>query len=221
MIKKPKFYDNIVVKSDDNIKLKDGYYEGIIKGVKIRTSEINGIKQDILTVFLDIIQDGEYKNFFQKKYDSDARDKKDKRWLCSYDFFLDNDKKTPKENETSARYLKRFLTAVENSNPNFKFNWDENELKDKKVGLGFGLKEFQGNNGKIYTTTELRCFRSLDAIEKIDYNDINKKFDVRNINNVFIKYRDYMEQSNQSKNTDENEEDSYVTVEVDDDDIPF
>ena len=83
--------------------------------------------------------------------------------------------------------LKAFITAVENSNPNFTYNWDKDidQLKGKKVGLVFGLEEYQDQEGKTKTTTKLIQFRSLDKVDNI------KIPKVKLLDGTFIEYETY------------------------------
>lgn len=42
-------------------------------------------------------------------------------------------------------YFKGFITAVEESNPGYKWNWDEKTLKGKKIGIVFRMEEYSYN----------------------------------------------------------------------------
>ena len=61
-----------------------------------------------------------------------------------------------------SRQLAGFVTSIEESNPNFKFPWDNpGYLKGKRVGGVFGQEEYKNDKGKIKKATKLFWFCSL------------------------------------------------------------
>ena len=83
--------------------------------------------------------------------------------------------------------LKGFITSVENSNPNFTYDWNKevDQLKGKKVGLVFGLEEYENDKGETKTATKLTQFRSIDKVD-------NAKIpNVRLLNGSYIEYDKY------------------------------
>ena len=85
--------------------------------------------------------------------------------------------------------LKGFITAVENSNPNFTYDWnkDIDQLKGKKVGLVFGLEEYKDQEGKLKTATKLNQFRSVDKIDHVQIPN------VKMLDGTYMSYDDYSE----------------------------
>lgn len=62
--------------------------------------------------------------------------------------------------------LKRFLTAVAESNPGFEFDWDNPScLKGKSVGGVFGEEEYLNANNEVRTSTKLRWWCKTDSVE--------------------------------------------------------
>ena len=61
-------------------------------------------------------------------------------------------------------FFKGFITSVEESNPGYRFNWDELGLEGKLVGLVFGEEEYLGNDGKPHTSVKAQRARSVEAI---------------------------------------------------------
>ena len=90
--------------------------------------------------------------------------------------------------------LKSFITSVEKSNPNFTFDWNKevSQLNGKKVGLVFGLEEYQNDKGETKTATKLTQFRSID---KIDSVKIPK---VKLLDGTYVEYEDYTKPQNNS-----------------------
>lgn len=77
--------------------------------------------------------------------------------------------------ETALGFFKRFITAVESSNPGFNFNNDEAQLKGKTVGLVLFDEEYEGNDGVIKTRLKVDRARSVEAIRKGDFKVPSKK----------------------------------------------
>lgn len=134
-------------------RIPDGAY---IVGIKKATDNPD---KEYLRLELDICK-GEYKNWYQKLYDADKRD--EKYWPCdgvlvrSY-----SDKALP--------FFKGFITSVEKSNPNFKWNWDEQKLVNKVFAVVIATEEYSKNNGGVGKRPYIASVHSVDAIEKGDY----------------------------------------------------
>ena len=107
--------------------------------------------------------------------------------------------------------LKAFITAYENSN-GCKFDWNKNweQLTGKKIGIVFGMEEYQNQAGELKTVNKLREFRSID---KVDNVKIPK---VKLLDGSFMEYEDY---KNRSVNTAKDIFDD--VVEISDDQLPF
>ena len=159
MIKKPSNYDEVQVNLDFE-RLELGGHKGIIKNVSEYTSQISG--NTSLKVEVDTDSTDKQPGYFQKQYDNDTRS--DKKWSTGATKYV-----SLKEDENCVKMLKSFITSVENSNPGFSYDWnkDVDQLKGKKVGLVFGLEEYQNQEGKLKTATKLNQFRSLDKVDHV------------------------------------------------------
>ena len=136
-----------------------------------------------LKVSVDIANGDKQAGYFQKQYDEakkSTQEGQEVKWSTGAVRYLSL------KNENIA-YLKGFITALENSNSNFKFNKDGNweQLKGLKCAGVFGLEEYQDSEGKIKTATKLTNFRSLDKLKDIT---IPK---VKTIDNTYVDYEDY------------------------------
>jgi hypothetical protein len=200
MIAKPKNYDEVQVNLDFE-RLELGGHKGIIKSVSEYTSQISG--NTSLKVEVDTDSTDKQPGYFQKQYDNDTRS--DKKWSTGATKYV-----SLKEDENCVKMLKSFITSVENSNPSFTYDWnkDVDQLKGKKVGLVFGLEEYQNQEGKLKTATKLNQFRSLN---KVDHVSIPK---VRLVSGAYMDYDDYIEETKESSNPFEALED---VVEISDD----
>lgn len=173
-MKKIDNWDNIEVKEFSE-KLKLGGHICIIKNVKKYS------KDDIDKVSLELdILEGENKDFFQKKYDS--RNDNAKYWDdgATISFVLE-----PTE-EKDKSYFKGLIKAIESYNENYTWDWDENNLKGKKIGVNFSLKEYSGSDGNTYTKPQVSRF--VNSKENFRENYIPS---VRTLNNEFVAYENY------------------------------
>lgn len=177
-------FEKTEAKSLDGFEsLKLGGHAIKILDAREHLSEFSG--NTSLKVCVDIAETDEQKGFFKKQYDANTDDKK--KWPNGATKFL-----SLKDDQLG--YLKGFITALEKSNPSFKFNikgtWDQ--LKGLKLAGVFGLEEYEKNDSSIGTATKLVQFRSLD---KLDTIKIPK---VKLLDGSYIEYEKY-KPSNENK----------------------
>ena len=187
MLKKPNKYDEVVV-NEDFERIELGGHKGVILKVQEYTSEQTG--NTSLKVCVDTSSDDKQPNYFKNQYDNNKLS--EKKWSNSAIKYV-----SLKEDENCVKMLKGFITAVENSNAGFVYNWDKevNQLEGKKVGLVFGLEEYQDSEGKTKTVAKLNQFRSID---KVDNAKIPK---VKLISGEMVDYEDYQKNKKDSKLT--------------------
>lgn len=113
----------------------------------------NGNK--MLVLAFDIAE-GDNKDFYKRRFDADTRT--DKKWSGVHRLML-----LDKEGNTN-KFFKGFITSIEASNKNFKWEWDETKLKGKLFGGIFGREEYEP--GKF--ATKIRFIRSANGIENAD-----------------------------------------------------
>lgn len=120
--------------------LPKGAYVIKILSVKEETSD----KGSYLKMAFDIAE-GEQKGFYKRLFDNNTNE--DKKWNNDAVIYLSC------PDDDSPQWLvdnfNKFLTAVEDSNEGYHWNWDENTLKDKLVGAKFRLEQSE-YNGKVY-----------------------------------------------------------------------
>lgn len=182
MLKKPSNYDEVQVNQDFE-RLELGGHKGIIKKVEEYTSPVS--KNTSLKVEVDTASDDSQPNYYQKQYDENTN--ANKKWSTGGTKYV-----SLKEDENCVKMLKAFIKAVENSNNGFVYDWDKDvdQLNGKKVGLVFGLEEYEDNEGKIKTATKLNQFRSIDKVSDVKIPKVKK------INGEFVDYEDYKNTSN-------------------------
>lgn len=177
MLVKPSNYDEIQVNQEFE-RLELGGHKGIIKSVEEYTSTISG--NTSLKVEVDTATDDKQPSYFQKQYDENTN--ADKRWSSSGTKYV-----SLKQDDNCIKMLKAFITSVENSNSGFSYDWnkDVDQLKGKKVGLVFGLEEYENDKGETKTATKLTQFRSIDKVD-------NAKIpNVRLLSGTYVDYDTY------------------------------
>lgn len=129
-----------------------GEYKPLPKGIYgvVITDAIDYSEKEYLEIHSDIVK-GEYANYFKALVDAGLRDTS--THIRSY-----KTKALP--------FFKAFITAVEKSNPGYKWDWDEKKLIGKKVIAVFGEEEYLANDGTVKVATRLVEFRSLQAYQE-------------------------------------------------------
>lgn len=157
-------------------RLELGGHEIVIRDAREYTSEIS--RNTSLKICVDIGGNDKQKGFFQKQFDENPNSTK--KWSNGATKYV-----SLKDEQIA--YLKGTITAIEKSNPSFKFNtkgtWEQ--LKGLKLAGVFGLEEYQKEDGSIGTATKLVQFRSLDKLSEI------KIPKVKLLNGEFIDYEEY------------------------------
>lgn len=99
------------------------------------------------------IAEGEYAGFYKRAFENDTRE--DKKWPADGQLVIS----APEDNSEQwiVDNFNKFMTAVEDSNEGYHWNWDENTLKDKVVGSKF-CNEQSEYDGKIYDHTKAKWF---------------------------------------------------------------
>lgn len=114
---------------------------------------------NVLIISFDI-EEGEHKGFFAANYK--AQTGEDKKWKGTYRLRVPKDDGS-EQDEWTMRRFKTVITAFEDSNSGYHWNWDEQTLKGKIIGALFNNKEYEFNGRHGFFTN---C-HSLIAVEKI------------------------------------------------------
>ena len=195
-------WNEVEAKGMEDFKaLPIGAYECVIRKAEVYTNPNNG--KESFKVQVDIAS-GEYKGYFQQRYDNDTRS--DKTWDNNSTRYLafqgDN-----------VSYFKGFITCVENSNAGYTWNWDEETLTGKKICGVYQYEEYERQDGTKGVKVRLNKFRSLDKMKDIEVSD-----SVKLTNGSYMSIDDYNERK--SVATAEEIFGSSI-VETDTGDIPF
>ena len=200
MIRKPKNYDEIQVNDNEFKSLELGGHKCVI--MKAEEYINPETEKHSLKIYLDTSKDDRQPEFFSNLYRNDTRP--DKKWDNSAIIYLPLG-----EEETQVRMFKAGITAIEKSN-NFKWNFNENELVNKRVGCVFGLEEYRSQEGKIRVKTKVRRLRSIDKVGEILIPD------VKLLNGSYESYDDYMERREERQSNT-----TYQEIHINESDLPF
>ena len=202
MIKKPSNYDNVEVMEFDFTPIELGAHKGIIMKAEEYTSPQSG--KTSLKVSVDTAKDDTQPEYFKEQYKNDVRI--DRKWSNSAIKYVPIG-----EEESQVKMLKAFITAYENSN-NCQFDWNKDweQLTGKKIGIVFGMEEYENQAGELKTVNKLREFRSID---KVDNVKIPK---VKLLDGSYVEYEEY------TKSSADKAKDLFgSSVEISSDDLPF
>ena len=184
---------------EDFKSLPIGAYECIIKEANIHKNEESG--KESFRVAVDIAK-GDFKDYFKKRFESNTNS--NKKWDNNATRYLafqgDN-----------VAYFKGFITCVENSNPGYKWDWDENKLIGKKICGIFQYEEYKKQDGSKAVKVRLNKFRSLEKIGEIEVND-----SVKLLNGNYMSIDDYYEKKEEKKENNDPFKDYNDVVEIDD-----
>ena len=130
-----------------------GYVCKIVNVEDIPLNEATG-KGDYLRIEFDIAE-GEFAGYYKEQFD---------RWGGVWNASFIRSYK-----EKALGMFKHFTTCVEKSNNGFEWNWDEDELIGKIVGLVLGEEEYQNSSGAIRTKLVVKEIKTPDEIRCGDF----------------------------------------------------
>ena len=155
-MEKPQGYDEAQAFGEFETLPAGGYKCTIRKVVCEKTTQ----GKEYLKIGFDIAE-GEYKDFYQRKFDNDMRSPEERKWSGIWTVFTEG-----YNPGTTNPKFKGLITSVEASNANFKFDFDEQKLVGKKVGLVFREEEFEGQDGQVHTSVKPFFAVSYDKAEE-------------------------------------------------------
>lgn len=142
-------------KSTSREKLPAGGYVAKI----LDAEEVKYDWGSILLISFDI-EEGTHKGFFKTDYKN--QDREDKKWRGTYRLSVPKDDGSEKDGWTK-RTFGNAIWAVEASNKDYHWDWNEAGLKGKMVGVLFREREWE-MNGNTGWTTECCAFASVEDI---------------------------------------------------------
>ena len=139
--------------------LPAGVYEAIIKGARVEDTPWGGQR---LIIALDVAE-GEHKGHYQGLFDWEQKNSNyQPRWKGTLRQNIPTGDGTEKDSWTQ-RSFEGMVWALQESNPGYTFDWDENKLKGLRVGINVRRKEWEYNDMSGWTTEICR----LESIEDV------------------------------------------------------
>ncbi len=156
-MKKITGYDDAPAYTGESMALPAGKYICVIKGANEIKAQTTGKGQ--LAIHLDI-SEGQYKDFYANKYQGDLQRRGSAaKWGCTFRQGYEGNQ---------LPFFKGLITSVEESNPGYKWDWDEDGLKGKKIGVVFGREQFRAADGTAKLATKPLKVRSVQLLEQAE-----------------------------------------------------
>ena len=157
-------YDDVKVNNfGERLKLGGHICKVLEAKIEQFTSNKDGKQYETLVIKFDIESPDEQAGFYANKFGEDAaKDALNAKWKGFHRISVPNDN----SEDFIKSNFKAFTTSVEESNPGYKWNWEENTLVGKTFGGVFGFEEFITPDGKTITMTKIRFVRSTTKIEE-------------------------------------------------------
>ena len=156
MIKKFGDYDKVQSYSDTEILPRGGYVCKIIDAKIIENNYGQSVK-----LAWDIAE-GDQKDYYKKRFDSDTRE--DKKWSGVHLLSVPKDDGSERDGWTK-RAFKTFTDALEDSNDNYHFDWDESKFKGKLIGFVINYRQYEKQDGSVGNTPNVGRVTSVQNIK--------------------------------------------------------
>ena len=159
MIRRPNNW-NEVQEFTDRPKLPLGAYVCKVKKAVVQNNSYG----DQLCILFDIAE-GEHKGFYDEEFKLNTQ--KDKKWKGVLRVWIPKDDGSEKD-ELTKRAFKGVVTSFEKSNPGYQWNWDENSLAGKMIGVLFRDEEWEYNGKHGWAVRPFRAL-SIDTVRNGEY----------------------------------------------------
>lgn len=147
-------FENVQASTGEFNKPTAGGYCIEILGVTDIPLDATTGRGDYLKINYDICK-GEFAGYYTKQNERFGGD-----WFANFI-------RSYKEN--AAGMFKHFINCVEASNPGFKWDWDEQKLTFKQVGVVLGEEEYKKNNGDIGVKLVVKEIKTVEQISNGDF----------------------------------------------------
>lgn len=155
--------------------LPAGAYIGKILGAKIDSVTSNGRTWDRLVLQLDVTE-GEYANHYQNLYRSQAGGQYEAKYKGI--LRLNIPVKGDQYEAMNKRLLEGAVWCIEDSNPGFKWAWDETKLKG--LAVGFSVRDMDyliedASGVRAGTTTEIARLESVRKVKAGEVKPVKRR----------------------------------------------
>lgn len=159
MIKQPSNW-NEVKEFTEKKQLPIGAYVCKIINAQVQSNEYG----EQLCIVFDIAE-GEHAGFYKQEFAANTMENKKYKGVLR--IFLPKHDGSQKDEWTKS-ILKGLVTAVEKSNPGYTWNWNEQSLVGRNIGIMFRNEEWDYNNKTGWAVRPFRAI-SVDSVRSGDY----------------------------------------------------
>jgi hypothetical protein len=145
---KPNGYDTTQAQTGGFTQLPPGAYNCVIKSAYEIQAQSG---KNMIQLQLDIA-DGEFAGYFKNQYESARKLYPDTKWRATYNQLTEGD---------SLGYFKGLIQDIQDSNPGYIFDFNEEKLSGKKIGGVFGREQYKNQFGEVKFAT--KCFYCVAA----------------------------------------------------------
>lgn len=117
-------------------------------------------EKEYLRIEFDVVK-GDDAGYFTKQFKDDSRE--EKKWPNAGTLYRSY-------KDSALGMFKGFITSVSESNKNFKWDFDEQVLKNKYFGVIMGEEEYSNNSGQLRVRNHVVGVRSVPTIEAGDFD---------------------------------------------------
>lgn len=156
-------------KSSNNFLPPVGQYIAEIQGVRLDKSYSGD--RDVIVCMIEIME-GDYKGQYHKVFEDQKErfgDGVKYKGTFTLTPYIDGD-----ELYIKSRFEQN-LWCVQESNPGYKWDWDEKKLKGKKIGINVRENHYKGNDGTRKITTEIGQFETIDDVRNGNCKNMNPR----------------------------------------------
>lgn len=206
-------YEDVKVNNfPERLKLGGHICKILEASIETKTNQKDGKSFEMLVIKFDIEAPDEQAGFYNNKFNEDAKaDALKAKWRGFHRITVPTNES---EDFIKSRF-KAFTTSVEESNPGYKWNWEENTLVGKVFGGVFGYEEFTALDGNVITSTKIRYVKSTEKINEVE---IPK---VKLVDNTLISYEDYIAKKKAEREANNNSNNNNTSEGTLGDDLPF
>lgn len=174
MLKRPTDYETAqAATSGSTPTLPAGGHGCYIKKAEVVTMDYDGKRSTQLHVYFDIRENGPYDDYYLKKYNAGQRWGTPK-WQGVFKQRVYGETNGTEDESVTNPYFKGLVTAIEESNPGFKWDWNEQSLRGKKIGFIFREEEFLTQEKEVKTTVRAAWCCGYDGAGEIEAPAIKK-----------------------------------------------
>lgn len=160
MIKKPMNWENVQEFSERKA-LPLGAYVCKVKQARVQDNSYGSQ----LAILFDI-SEGEHAGFYNQEYAANTME--GKKWKGVLRVWLPKDDGSDKD-EITKRVLKGMVSAFEASNLGYRWDWNENSLAGKTIGIMYRNEEWKNREGKcIWSVNPFKAI-SADTVREGSY----------------------------------------------------